>query len=84
MKFLCVAFVGLLLVAASSASLEEQCREGTLPDGYYPHDVYCNKFYTCSLTYWREYTCYGDGLWNAALEGCDYPENVDCGALVSE
>lgn len=82
MKFAYVAVLALALVACASAqSLEEQCVAGTLAEGYYPHDTYCHKFFTCAMQYWRESTCY-NGVWNQAYQGCDYPENVDCGNLI--
>lgn len=83
MKFVCIALLGLVLAAGVSAqSREEQCQAGTLPEGYYAHETYCNVFFSCSLTYWREYQCYGDGVWNPAAEACDYATNVNCGGLV--
>lgn len=83
MKFVCIALLGLVLAAGVSAqSREEQCQAGTLPEGYYAHETYCNVFFSCSLTYWREYQCYGDGVWNPAAQSCDYATNVNCGGLV--
>lgn len=82
MKFAYIALIGLLFVGCAFAS-QAQCEAGAI-EGYFPHSVYCNKFYSCSLGYWREMTCYGEGVWNSAGEYCDYRENVNCGNLVSE
>lgn len=76
------ALLGLILVGyAAAQTLQEQCAAGTLGEGYFSHDRYCDMFYTCDLdNNWRESSCYYPFLWNAAEQGCDY--DVDCGNLV--
>lgn len=78
------ALLGLLLVSfAAGQTLEQQCNSGALGEGYFVHDMYCHKFYTCSLDgYWRENTCYAPYVWNQAELGCDVVGNVNCGNLV--
>lgn len=80
MKFVFIALFGLVLAAGASAQITAECTEDS--EGYYPHETYCNKFYTCSVGTWIEYQCYS-GVWNQNTNACDYPENVDCGNLVS-
>lgn len=82
MKFVCIALLGLILASSISAQSQAECANGSLAEGYYSHNVYCNRFFSCSLGYWIEHTCYGDGVWNSAQESCDYRENVNCGNLV--
>lgn len=78
------ALLGLILVSYVSAqTLQEQCSAGDLEEGYYPHDRYCNKFFVCSVRLWRELTCANTYLFSEAKRACDYPQNVQCGALVS-
>lgn len=78
------ALLGLILVSYVSAqTLQEQCRAGTLAEGYYPHDRYCNKFFACTMTLWYELTCAGDNLFSVEKQNCAYPDEVDCGMLVS-
>lgn len=82
MKFVCIALLGLILASSVSAQSQAECASGSLAEGYYPHSVYCNRFYSCSLGYWVEHTCYGEGVWNRVEETCDYRSNVNCGNLV--
>lgn len=79
------ALLGLILVGyAAAQSLQEQCAAGLIPGTYHPHNELCNMFYTCSIDgYWRANSCYSPYLWNQDLLGCDYPDNVNCGNLVS-
>lgn len=83
MKFVCIALIGLLLVGTALAS-QAQCEAGLLDPGYFVHDVYCNKFFTCSLTMWIEHTCKEGQMWDQEYQGCNYEHLVDCGSLVRE
>lgn len=84
MKFLCIALLGLFLVAHCSAQTQQQrCADGSLGEGYFPHDRYCNKFFVCTMGMWLEYSCGAGYLWHAADETCRYPNEVNCGTLVS-
>lgn len=81
MKF--VVLLSLALIACASAQdMAERCSNGDLSEGYYPHSTNCDMFYTCSLGYLIEHTCY-NGVWNTEVESCDYLENTNCGNLVS-
>lgn len=79
MKFVIFGLLGLLLVAFCSAQTRQQCEDGSLPDGDYPHTTYCNMFYTCAMGYWKETKCY-NGMWNIAEQACT--KDVDCGSRV--
>ncbi|CAH1959036.1 unnamed protein product [Acanthoscelides obtectus] len=46
---------------------------------YYPHEVYCYKFYECSDGTAYELDCAPPLNWNQAKKICDV--NVDCGKL---
>uniref|UniRef100_A0A1B0D6Q9 Uncharacterized protein n=1 Tax=Phlebotomus papatasi TaxID=29031 RepID=A0A1B0D6Q9_PHLPP len=75
---LCLALAAPIVLA----NIREQCEEGNLSPGYYPHSTYCNKFYSCVFETIYEHTCVTPFLWNNDIQNCDYPENVDCGDLV--
>ncbi|XP_037082794.1 protein obstructor-E-like isoform X2 [Pollicipes pollicipes] len=78
-------FVALTVVALAGPALSQdsfQCPD-ELP-GFFPHDVSCDKYWSCSEGIATLQTC-GNGLSfddtdpNYERENCDYSHNVQCG-----
>uniref|UniRef100_U5EY78 Putative chitinase like lectin n=1 Tax=Corethrella appendiculata TaxID=1370023 RepID=U5EY78_9DIPT len=53
-------------------------------DGRFPDPKDCSKFYVCSYNIAYHFTCAQGTLYNAKLENCDYPQNVDCSQVESK
>lgn len=48
------------------------------PNGFYPHETDCQKYYECSNGVPWEMSCPDELLWNQSEVTCDWPRNVDC------
>merc|ERR1711892_676041 len=48
-------------------------------DGFWPDPYNCRKYWHCFRGEGEHVTCQDDFLFNTKYDGCDYPEEVECG-----
>ncbi|VEN42013.1 unnamed protein product [Callosobruchus maculatus] len=78
MKAVLVA-VSLLAIFISVKAVPSCPEKDPAVPVYYPHDVYCYKFYECSDGHAYELECAPPLNWDQAKTTCD--DQVDCGKL---
>lgn len=48
------------------------------PNGKYPHELHCNRYYVCQNSKDIVFTCQNNLRYNEEKEECDWAVNVDC------
>ena len=48
------------------------------PNGFYPHQTDCQKYYQCIRGFPNLKSCSSGLLWNESVKNCDWAVNVTC------
>ena len=68
----------LLIFLKDSTDVDKITFCSDKPNGKYPHDLHCNRYYVCQNGKDIIFTCQNNLRFNATKQECDWAVNVNC------